>query len=774
MVNNGQKFIFQIDKKENQENVDLFIYYIDKENKTKIEKISIPYSIFVKKQDFDKLNLKSDKIIISKAEYFDINKEKVLKLDISDKEILDYIVKQSKDKAIKLYEADIDQKYHYLINNDIQLCEGKCDNISLNLLSIDIETVGKKGIENQEIIMISTHNPQNKKENAVLVNKEKLKKEHYESLKSTKFSNFQLRFYDNEHELLSEFKKKCQNDNIQAITGWNVIDFDMKVIKNRMQIHKIDFNLSNFEGEVKTRFNKEFMRDSTVEMPGLLIFDCIQLLKLNFISFEDYKLNTVAKEILKDEKIDIEMENGEEGMQSKLDAIKNMLEKNPKKLIEYNFKDSELVSKIIDKLNLLELMTQRSIITNTPLARIRSPIATLDMMYLRELHKRGQVAESIFNPPDSHPLEGAFVYEPRPGFYENVFVLDFKSLYPSIAMTFNIDPFSLDKKGEIVSPNKVRFRKEKGILPELIHKLYLERDIAKKNKDKIKSFALKITMNSFYGAVGSPKCRLYNKDVGEAITGFGRFLIKKAIDFAKDNGFETIYGDTDSIFIIMNINKNNIKLEEIEKIGKETETSINSFFKKYVMNDFEVESFLHIEFEKLYSKFFIASKKRYVGYDEISKELQFVGMEAVRGDWTELAKNFQVELIKMIFSDSDKNKIKNFIKEYIKNLESGKYDSLLVYKKKITKPLSQYVKTTPPHVKAARELKDLSGKLIKYVMLKEGPKHIKLVPKNPDYNYKHYIEKQLKGVSDDILESFGIDFDEVVGSSKQKKLSKFF
>ena len=116
-------------------------------------------------------------------------------------------------------------------------------------------------------------------------------------------------------------------------------------------------------------------------------------------------------------------------------------------------------------------------------------------------------------------------------------------------MTFNLDPFTVKKDGEIEAPNGARFIREPGILPELVSKIFDERDRAKKENDKIKSFIMKITMNSFYGAVASPKCRFYNKDVGEAITGFGREIIKKSKEFAEEKGHKVVYGDTDSVFV---------------------------------------------------------------------------------------------------------------------------------------------------------------------------------------------------------------------------------
>jgi DNA polymerase-2 len=149
-------------------------------------------------------------------------------------------------------------------------------------------------------------------------------------------------------------------------------------------------------------------------------------------------------------------------------------------------------------------------------------------------------------------------------------------------------------------------------------------------------------------------------------------------------------------------------------------------------------------------------------------------MEAIRGDWTELAQNFQRELVDLIFAKKKKEEIEAFILDYVSRLKKGEYDSSLIYKKKITKALNQYTKTTPPHVRAAREVKNFSGRLVRYVLTKDGPKHVSLLPESPDYDYEHYIEKQLGGVSDDLLNSFGIDFEELLMKKKQKSLEGFF
>ncbi len=764
-------FVYQINKEEKEDSIELKIFEVDSKQKTKLSKIKIPYTIYTKKSDFESLKIESEKIEISKEEIKDINKQQVIRLNIFSSQLYEYILNLLKENEMLICEADLPYEHRYLIDTNKQLLTGKKDVVELKYLSLDIETIGS--IKEQEIILISTFSPQDKSMSKVYVDTSKIKKDKLNDVLNHKYKDFELVSFRTEKELLERFREDIISFEPQLIIGWNVINFDFKIIKQRFEKYSIPFELSKYKGENKLRILSDFFKNSTLHCPGVLIWDIIDVLKMNFITFDDYKLNTVAKSVLDDEKINLEDEGeADHGITLKIKAIKNMFDKDPVKLIKYNFKDSLLTHKITHKLNLIEMMCKRSILTGTPLTKVKSPIATLDIMYLKELHKRGFVAPSNFNFSDTQSIEGAYVINPEKGFYEDVFVLDFKSLYPSVIMTFNIDPFTYFKEGQIEAPNGARFDNKAGILPELIHQLYKERETAIKEKNFIKSFVLKINMNSFYGAIASPKCRFHNLEIGEAITGFARKIIIKCEELMREKGHKVIYGDTDSIFI--KFSKKFKNKEEKFQYGKQIEKEINEYFGIWIKKNFGQKSFLKIEFEKLFSKFFIATKKRYVGFDEITRKTQFIGMEAIRGDWTELAKTFQIHLVDLIFSGKSNSEIEKFISDYVSDLKSGKYNDLLVYSKKIAKPLNQYTKTTPPHVKAARELKEFDGRLVKYIMTIDGPKHINLIDSSTQYDYNHYIEKQLDGVSDDLLNAIGIDFKKIIYSKKQTALDSFF
>src|SRR5690606_29174947 len=128
--------------------------------------------------------------------------------------------------------------------------------------------------------------------------------------------------------------------------------------------------------------------------------------------------------------------------------------------------------------------------------------------------------------PTGHAA-GGYVMDPKPGIYDDVIVLDFKSLYPSIILTFKIDPLSRIEsyKDTLTTPSGHNFSSTSHLLPQFIENLMQQRSMAKKKKDKYLSHAIKILMNSFYGVMGSYGCRFYHHTLPSAITGSGQKLL---------------------------------------------------------------------------------------------------------------------------------------------------------------------------------------------------------------------------------------------------------
>ena len=191
---------------------------------------------------------------------------------------------------------------------------------------------------------------------------------------------------------------------------------------------------------------------------------------------------------------------------------------------------------------------------------------------------------------------------------------------------------------------------------------------------------------------------------------------------------------------------------------------------------FGCESFLDLEFEKLYRRFFLpevrsgktGSKKRYAGLlrDADGREhIEFVGLESVRRDWSEVSKRFQLGLLERVFADQP---VDEFVRAFLADLRAGQHDDALAYRKAVRKDLDAYTKTTPPHVRAARMLGDQAGRIVAYTMTRKGPEPVGDESAPPDYD--HYVEHQLKPVGDAILRFVGTDFDTLSGAQRQLSL----
>ncbi len=577
-----------------------------------------------------------------------------------------------------------------------------------------------------------------------------------------------------EKEMLEKFSQLVKEIDPDIITGWNLIDFDLKIMKEKFDRYKLPFFLGRADWVCKLELNSEFMRDSSADFPGRMVLDGIQLLRTSFVKLENYKLETAAQTFLGEKKL--------VGQENKGEEIDNLYKHEQQKLVDYNLKDSELVYKVLYKTSSIQLTIQRSMITGMTLERVRASVASLDSLFLRYAKSHKIVLNNSRFSEKDEPFKGGFVMDSKPGIYDYVLVLDFKSLYPSIIRTLNIDPYSYVKKGDvpkklnkdkyITAANGAVFKNQEGILPMIIQDVWKQRDEAKKQKKAAHViYALKIIMNSFYGVLGNPSCRFYNPELSNAITYTAEEIIKLTTKKVEELGYEVIYGDTDSVFVVSKAKDD----ADAEKIGRKIEKYINEFYDGHVKEKYHRKSFFEIQFEKLFKVFLMptvrgteeGSKKRYAGLLVVDgkEEMSFTGMEFVRSDWTDLSKKFQMELFERVFR---KEEVSGYIRKFVEDLKKGKYDDMLVYKKNINKPLSEYTKTTPPHVKAARQLKKLTSNQIQYVITIEGPEPIEKLKHKPDY--EHYVDKQLKPIADTILSVYGQSFDDMLKNSKQTSL----
>jgi len=562
--------------------------------------------------------------------------------------------------------------------------------------------------------------------------------------------------FSTERALIAGFCRRVRELDPDILTGWNVIDFDLAVLARLAPLE-----LGRGPGNVQIRAEGPARR---AIVPGRVVLDGIQLLRGAFLRMDDYSLDAVARQVLGEGK--------SLSGHGRAEEILRLFEEDRPRLVEYNRTDARLAFDILGKLGLVELAVERSRLTGMPLDRVASSIAAFDFLYLSELGKRGVVAPSVRGATGvTEATGGGHVLQPIPGLYRNVVVLDFKSLYPSLIRTFQIDPLNLRPSGDpdaIVAPNGAAFARRPGILTRLLDDIMPQREEAKRRGDRVKSHAIKILMNSFYGVLGTSACRFHDPRLANAITGFGREILlwcKARIEVA---GRRVLYGDTDSLFV----ESGEPDPAAAHRLGETLVAELNGELTAHVDRTWRAQSRLELQFERLYLRLYLpavrhgtaGARKRYAGLVE-GERVVFTGMEAVRGDWTELAKRVQHELFTRLFAD---RAVEDYLRGIVADLRGGRLDDQLVYRKTLRKPPAAYTATTPPHVAVARKMAQRTRGRVAYLMTTAGPEPAR--DRRSPLDYEHYVLKQVRAVADPVLALLGLDFAKLVGDDWQMAL----
>jgi DNA polymerase-2 len=323
----------------------------------------------------------------------------------------------------------------------------------------------------------------------------------------------------------------------------------------------------------------------------------------------------------------------------------------------------------------------------------------------------------------------------------------------------------------IVTPDGACFGREPAILPQLIDELMPQREAAKRRGDQVAAQAIKILMNSFYGVLGTPACRFHNPAIANAITGLGRHLLSWTKQWFEARGYRVLYGDTDSLFVASAA----VTEEAADALGCTMVATLNEELANYLLTTWGVQSRLELQFEKLYVRLLLpamrhgpeGARKRYVGLraGAAADAVEFVGMEVVRRDWTDLAKQVQRELYRRLFAGAP---VADYLQSVVRALRAGELDDQLVYRKGLRKALSSYTANTPPHVAAARKSRRAPQRVVAYVMTTRGPEPLDALEAPPDR--EHYLERQVRPVAEPVLHTLGLDFDEVIGAATQLAL----
>lgn len=571
-----------------------------------------------------------------------------------------------------------------------------------------------------------------------------------------------VRYFPSSRDLLEAFIAEIQDLDPDVIMGWNVVNFDLRCLQRYCDEVDLQLKLGRNWENVIWRKAREGNDRYYALLPGRIVLDGIELMRTATYQFENFSLEHVARKLLNRGKLveDVDQRGAE---------ITDLYKTNKEALARYNLEDCRLVWDIFVKENLIGFAIERSMLTGLELDRYGGSVAAFDFLYLPRLHRQGYVSPSLSQQSSNNISPGGYVMRSVPGIHDNVIVLDFKSLYPSIIRTFNVDPLALviglnDPKA-IEGYDGGRFSRSESILPELIEMLWRARDRAKADQNAVLSQAIKIIMNSFYGVLGTTGCRFLDSRLVSSITKRGHEIIIESKKFIESNSLEVIYGDTDSVFVLLG----DVDPETVADKGAELAGKLNDWWQKKLEEEHGVESHLEIEFETHFTKFLMptirgsdaGSKKRYAGlirdYPEGNSHILFKGLETVRSDWSPLARGFQQVLYERIFLNEP---FEDYIKETVAKMLSGGGESELVLRKRLRRKLVDYVKNVPPHVQAARKAERIrkerglpslyeSGGWIEYIMTLNGPEPAQYRESAIDYDF--YFEKQLAPIADAIL-----------------------
>ncbi len=592
--------------------------------------------------------------------------------------------------------------------------------------------------------------------------------------------DFQLDYCDSRAALLERLNEWFARHDPDVLIGWNLIQFDLRVLHAHAEACRIPLTLGRDGSVLDWRAHGQQPDHFFAGATGRLIIDGIDALKSATWSFPSFSLEAVSQALLGEGK-------AIDSPYQRMAEIQRRFDEDKPALAHYNLKDCELVTRIFEKADLLPFSLERAAVTGLPADRTGGSVAAFTHLYLPRMHRLGYVAPNLGDVTGQNS-PGGFVMDSRPGLYDSVLVLDYKSLYPSIIRSFLIDPAGLiaglDDPSDAASvPGFLgaRFSRTRHCLPDIVRRVSETRDTAKRQHNAPLSQALKIIMNSFYGVLGSTGCRFFDPRLASSITMRGHEIMHETRALIEAQGYDVIYGDTDSTFVWL---KRAYDDADAARIGRALVAHVNDWWRVQLRERFGLDSALELQYERHYRRFLMptvrgaeeGSKKRYAGLARAADgadELVFKGLETVRTDWTPLAQQFQRELYRRVFKQEP---YQEFIRTYVHDTLAGTHDALLVYRKRLRRPLGEYERNVPPHVRAARVADEFNraqgrplqyqrGGWISYVMTTAGPEPLETLRSPIDYAF--YVSRQLQPVADAILPFLRDDFESVTSGQQR-------
>lgn len=590
-----------------------------------------------------------------------------------------------------------------------------------------------------------------------------------------------VEYVKDEAELLERFVSCVREISPDFLVGYFSDGFDLPYLKARAEKHRIKLSLSLDDGQPKFSRGLEI----TGKTRGIVHLDILKFIRTAYSQYmqsETLSLNEVSNEFLGERKKDFKIKHS-----TKLehDDWKNYF--------EYNLHDSVLVFRLFEKIwsDLIEfskiMQEPISEVSRNGMSKNVESFIIHNLEKFNEIPEKRPTHEEISDRRMKGKYEGAFVFEPIPGIYENVAMFDFTASYGSTIVTYNLsrstclesqekNSYSIETMGR-----KLYFSKKLGFFPEMLKDIIEKRKRYKKELNekpdvmkKARSNAFKLLANASYGYQGFFGARYYSYEAAAATAAFAKKSIKDAIKNIDKEGYKTIYSDTDSIAFLL---------------GKKTEKQTLDFLKK--LNE-KLPGIMELELEGFFKRGIwvtkrtgsIGAKKKYALIDKNGR-IKIRGFETVRRDWCGLARKMQNEVIKHILEDGNEKRALKFVLEIINQVKQRKIskDNLII-RTQLKKSLSDY-KAISPHVIAAKKMDEMKipiteGNLVEYYIAESKEKkklvrdRVKLPEEEGEYDVDYYLQHQILPAVENIFQLFKVEIKENLDSKNQNKLNKWF
>ena len=586
------------------------------------------------------------------------------------------------------------------------------DTDKIKIFTIDIETATESGFPdiptaNEEILLISLQD--NKTKKIITFGRRPIGDS----------GSVDYRLYENEATMLKEFLIYWQENCPDVVTGWNINFFDIPYL-----IRRIDYVLGeSFSKKISPwdliRERKVTMKGSeelTYDIQGVAMLDYLDLYKkYTYQAQESYKLDHIAFVELGDTKLDY----------SEYPTFKDFYTKAWKKFVAYNIHDVRIVDKLEDKMKLIELQLTMAYNAKINYEDVFSQVRMWDAIIYNHLRDKNIVIPQNVGNRKGDKFEGAYVKDPLIGLHKWVASFDLNSLYPHLIMQYNISPetmlegretvtvdYLLDKRVDLthlvtedktMTANGVCYRKDKqGFMPALMEEMYKNRSIYKKQMLKIQQeyehdkgnnnlrkeisrlnnlqMAMKIALNSAYGAMGNQYFRYFDLRMAEGITTSGQLSIRwmanklnafmnKTLQTTVKQDF-VIAIDTDSIYLTLE------DLVEKMCVGKTDEQKIaymdkicEEIFQPFIDKGYQeladyvnaYQQKMQMKREVLADKAIWTAKKRYImnvhnseGVQYAEPKIKVMGLEMVKSSTPAVIRNKLKDSIKVILEGNQK------------------------------------------------------------------------------------------------------------------------